>query len=128
MSIGQKNQYKFIIKFLLIGGINTIIGYTITSLFLYMDLFKDIINLLIANIIIITINFFNYKKNLFKIKGNVNKYIYKFLILYFIIYIIQSIILININELPFYIQSAIISIVSALISYIGQTKYVFKTK
>jgi len=128
MSIKPQNQYKFIFKFILIGIINTIIGYTILSIFLYFNFFYDIVNLLIANILIITINFFNYKKNLFKINGNIKKYIYKFIYLSIFIYIIQSIILTNIENIEFYIQSLILSIISSIISYIGQTKYVFKTE
>lgn len=125
MSINFYNKHKQFIKFFFVGGLNTLFGYSILA-FLTLLNFHYVITTFIATVLGILFNFKTTGCLVFK-KNN-NKLIFKFLLVYFLIYVlslcfIKTLLLFGFSNL--YCIYAILLIPNALLSFYLMKKFVF---
>jgi len=116
-----------IIRFFFVAGLNTIFGYGIFALFLYIGLHYTLAGF-ISTILGILFNFKMYGLLVFKNKNN--NLIFRFLLVYLITYcvaisFIWALEQININH---YYALGIIAIPNALLAYVLNKKLVFEKK
>lgn len=109
------------IRFLLVGGLNTLVGYSIFALFLFLGLRSDLA-LLFATCFGIVFNFKSISKLVFSI--NHNALFYKFFLLYAVLYLGNLSLLKLLDNLihnPYY--SGIVSIMLITVpSYYGNKR------
>lgn len=120
----MKIDYLFI-KFALVGILNTIFGYSIFALLLYLNLHYSIA-VILSTIIGILFNFKTTGTLVFKNKNN--KLIFKFISVYAFTCTI-GIIILRIAEIlgqNLYLSGIISTGICAIISYLLQKKWVFK--
>lgn len=125
MSIDFHNKHKQFIKFILVGGLNTLFGYSILALLTLLN-FHYAITTFIATVLGILFNFKTTGYIVFK-KNN-NKLIFKFLLAYGIIYLlslgfIKTFIFFGFDNL--YCIYALLLIPNALLSFFLMKKFVF---
>jgi putative flippase GtrA len=119
------------LRYLLVGGINTIFGYVISNLVYYS--FSKYLHILIigiiANIICITFSFLTYKKLVFRTKENWLKEYFRCYLVYGLIAFIGIFamwILVDGCSLPFWLSQGVITIFIVLFSYICHSRFSFK--
>ena len=123
------NQEK--IKYLLVGGINTLAGYLI-GVGLYKALCNDMNIFLIgaiSNILSITVYFFNYKIFVFRTKGMWLLEYMKAYLIYSgtaIIGILLLWIFVHKMEMSIWLCQSLIMVCTVIISYIGHSRYTFR--
>jgi len=115
------------VRFLVVGGINTVFGYSIYALFIYLGLHYSIAALL-GTILGILFNFKTTGKIVFDSSNN--SLLLKFIGVYFITYLIslaflKGLVLLNIN---LYLAGALVILPNAVIAYLLNKKIVFVTK
>ena len=125
MDINLYSKYKQFIKFLFVGGLNTLFGYGILVLLTLLN-FHYVLTTFIATVLGILFNFKTTGCLVFK-KNN-NKLIFKFLLVYFLVYVlslcfIKTFLFFGFNNL-YYIY-AILLIPNALLSFYLMKKFVF---
>ena len=116
------------IKFLLVGGVNTLVGYALFSFFVFIG-FGDILAPLFANILGILFNFRTY--GYFVFKNTDNRLLFKFFAIYFILYICNVAGLMIFAKAGLenrYISGFILVLPLALIGFYLNSKYVFKKR
>lgn len=123
----SKIQENSFIRFLLVGIINTIFGYLIFSLFIYLG-FHFSIAIIFSTLAGILFNFKTIGIIVFKSREN--RLIFKFFLVYLIIYVIN---LIGLKALGFYspnryMDQAILAPFLAVVSYLLNKKFVFNKK
>lgn len=118
---------KRIIRFLVIGGINTIFGYIVFATAIYLGLHYSMASLL-SIILGILFNFKTSGKIVFK--NSSNRLIFQFAFVYLIVYGVHvlSLSILNSFGINNYIGGAILVLPIALLTYILQSKIVFKYK
>lgn len=120
-------DFKFI-KFLFVGCLNTVFGYSIFALFIFLG-FHYILAVTLSTIIAIIFNFFSTGRLVFK--NNNNQLIFKFLFVYFITWLINTG-FIYIYKLfigsNLYIAGFLILFPNAMLTFILMKYYVFKVK
>lgn len=119
------NKHKQFIKFLFVGGLNTSFGYGVLALFTLLN-FHYVLTTLIAIVLGILFNFKTIGSLVFK--KNDNRLILKFLLVYFLVYIlslcfIKAFLFIGFDNL-YYIY-AILLIPNALLSFCLMKRFVF---
>lgn len=117
----MKNQF---VKFIFVGMVNTLFGYSIYSLLIFLNLHYTIASLLSTVVGVL----FNFKSiGMFVFNNKSNKLIVRFIMVYVITYFI-NIGLISIIKLYFnlYISAAILIIPIALLSFYLNRRFVFK--
>jgi putative flippase GtrA len=119
----KKIDNRFI-KYLFVGGINTLFGYGIFSLFIFMNIHYVIASLLstICGVL------FNFKTTgNFVFKSNDNRLIIRFIGVYAIIYLLNVLFLKGLQYFPLniYESGAVIILPLAIISFLLNRKYVF---
>ncbi|HBM16427.1 MAG TPA: polysaccharide biosynthesis protein GtrA [Lentisphaeria bacterium] len=121
IKLAFKNQFFL---FLVVGGINTVFGYCIFALFIYIGLHYTLA-VLFSTVIGILFNFKTYGSIVFK--SHNNKLIFRFFAVYAITYIINVAYLkVFIPYCNVYILGAIAIIPLAIISYFLNKKFVFE--
>ncbi|MFA5793885.1 MAG: GtrA family protein [Candidatus Brocadiia bacterium] len=113
------------IRFLIVGGVNTVFGYSIYALFIYIGLHYTIAAL--ASTILGVL--FNFKTTgIFVFKSNRNSLLFKFIGVYAVIYLlnIACLKIFNMLEVNMYLAGAILILPLAVLSFILNKKYVFK--
>jgi len=118
------------IRYLLVGGINTVIGYSI-GVGIY-KLLSNQVNIVligfISNILTITISFLTYKIFVFKTKGRwIIEYL-KAYVVYGSMAIFGTILLwffVDLIGFNIWITQALIIMITVAFSYIGHVKYTF---
>lgn len=122
----SKIDNKFI-RFLIVGGINTLFGYSVFALFIFLN-FHYSIATLISVILGILFNFKTTGKLVFE--NNENTLIFKFIGVYIGIYFVNVIGLkmFNILKVDMYLAGVLLILPTAIISFILNKKYVFKQK
>ena len=123
MFVVDKKFYKF----LLVGFLNTIFGYSIFALAIFIG-FHYSIALLLSTVLGIIFNFNSLGYLVFK---NNNKQLFiKFLLVYLFVYIVNLILIKLIFAIVFnyYVSAAIMVIPSAFLSFILLKTYVFNIK
>ena len=122
-----KKRPRFI-KFVLVGILNTIFGYSCFAFFIYRG-FSDITAPFFANLLSILFNFKTYGYLVFKNPDN--HLIFKFSAVYSIVYVLNVcglLILANAGVKNRYLSGLILLIPLALLAYYLNGKYVFKQK
>jgi putative flippase GtrA len=128
----KKNLLDFTFsKFLIIGVINTALGYLIGILIFYT--LKEIYSLhfiiIISNIICMLISYINHKIFVFKTRGNWAVEYLKAVIVYISLAILSGgtlWLLVKIFKIEFWIAQLISIILAATISYFGNSKFTFR--
>ena len=114
------------IKFLLVGGLNTLVGYAFFSFFIFLG-FGDILAPLFANFFGILFNFKTYGHIVFK--NTDNRLIFKFFAVYAILYVCNVVGLIAFAKAGLenrYISGFILLLPIAFLGFYLNKKYVFK--
>lgn len=115
-------------KFLVTGAINTLFGYCIFALFIFLN-FHYTLATLLATILGI---FFNFKTTgIIVFKNRKNKLFFKFILVYgfmYLVTIVQLSFLKSIHMDNMYINYAIAILPNAMLSYFIMKKVVFKEK
>ena len=113
------------IKFIIVGVLNTIVGYGIYWAMLQLD-FNFTIAALVSTLIGIIFNFFTMGRLVFNSKNNA--LFYKFVFVYIFLYLISiaGISFIHNFDISYEIAGAIIIIPRAILSYILNKNVVFK--
>lgn len=122
------NKRPRFIKFVLVGILNTIFGYSCFAFFIYRG-FGDISAPFFANLLSILFNFKTYGYLVFKNPDN--HLIFKFSAVYSIVYVLNVCGLILMANAGFenrYISGLILLMPLALFAYYLNGKYVFKQK
>lgn len=116
---------KRFIKFLFVGGLNTLFGYSLFALFIFLG-FHYVIAITLGTIIAILFNFKTTGMIVFKSKDN--KLIYKFFGAYSIVYVLNVIGLkiFNYYNISNYIAGAVLILPIATMSFLLMRKFVFK--
>jgi putative flippase GtrA len=120
------------LRYLIIGGINTIFGYLVSNL-LYYKIFPwlHIVAVgVIANIICITFSFLTYKIFVFKTKGNWLKEYLRCYLVYGLSMILGILLmwgLVDGLSLPFWLCQGFVMILTIIFSYIGHSRFSFKS-
>ena len=115
------------VRFLFVGGINTLFGYTVFSVFILLKIHYAIASLL-STIIGVLFNFFTTGKIVFK--NNDPKLIFKFFGVYGIIYLINLLFLkiFDTYHVNMLIAGAILVFPMAILSYFLNKALVFRVK
>lgn len=116
-----------IIRFLLVGGINTIFGYSIYALGIFIGLHYSLATLFCIILGVL----FNFKTTgVIVFKNSKNKHIFKFGMVYGIIYLVNVLLLTFFNTFGVnnYIGGAIIILPIAFLTFFLQKKLVFSKK
>ncbi|MDQ7062031.1 MAG: GtrA family protein [Sulfurimonas sp.] len=118
---------KQIISFLLVGIINTIVGYSLYALFIYLG-FSYILSVLFATILGVLFNFKTIGKFVFKSKSD--NAILKFILVYSIVFVVNIVIIKIFKGYEFndYLSGLFAIIPASAISFILNKYYVFKDK
>lgn len=119
----QNNNYQFI-KFLFVGGLNTLFGYGIYALFLALG-FDYAIAVFGGTLLSVLFNFKTTGMLVFKNKNN--GLIFKFFGVYFFVYILNTLSLSVFNYFNFnlYLAGFVLLFPMALVSYYLMKKFVF---
>jgi len=117
-------QYKFV-KFLITGSINTIFYYILFSIYIYIG-FNYKLAVLLATLFGVFFSFKSFGKYVFE---NTNrKLIYKFSLVYIILYFI-NILIINLSNIVidnYYISGLIATLFCAVLSFVLNNIFVFR--
>ena len=129
----MKYQKLKLSKIFLVGIVNTICGYSIFSLLLYFFSgyfrYSYLAISIVSNILSISIAFMNYKFFIFQTKGNYMREYFKFYITYafsICFGLIMLPFLVEVFHLSPYIAGFLLIPLSAIISFIGHSKFSFK--
>jgi putative flippase GtrA len=116
---------KRFIKFLFVGGINTVFGYALYALFIYLGMHYSLA-VLLGTIIGIMFNFKTTGKFVFR--NNNNSLIFKFVGVYIITYCLNVAALSIFDHYHFdlYAAGLFLLLPMALISYVLNSRFVFK--
>ncbi|KRE75861.1 GtrA family protein [Paenibacillus sp. Soil750] len=115
---------KFV-KFLVVGGINTVFGYSLFALFIYFN-FHYAIATLCATVIGIFFNFKTIGSIVFKSKNN--NLLFRFFIVYGFVYLLNILLMFLLNSLVndnHYVSGAMTVFPLAILSFLLNKKYVF---
>jgi putative flippase GtrA len=113
------------IRFLLVGGINTIFGYGLFAFFIYVNLHYSVA-LLLSTILGVLFNFKTTGKLVFK--SSDNRLIVRFFAVYGMVYVINVGLLKGFQwlGLNFYIAGAILVLPLSVLSFLLNRRFVFK--
>ena len=117
----RDNQFA---KFLVVGLVNTIVGYSIFSFFIFINLHYALASLLATLLGIL----FNFKTTgVLVFKNRDNSLIARFFLVYAVVYILNIISLKFFNDLNInmYLSGAILMVPLAVLSFILNKKFVF---
>jgi len=118
---------KRLIKFLAVGGLNTLFGYAVFAVLISIGLHYTIA-VLIGTIIGVPFNFKTTGKLVFD--SHDNRLIWKFFVVYGIIYLLNIIGLYFLKQISvdIYVAGAILILPMALVSFGLNKKYVFRER
>lgn len=111
-------------KFLLVGGLNTVFGYALFSLFIFLHLHYSLASLF-STILGVAFNFKTTGSLVFKSKEN--KLIIRFIGVYVIVYLL-NVSLLKCSQwlhLNLYLSGAILILPLAVVSFLLNRRYVF---
>ncbi|WP_375475201.1 GtrA family protein [uncultured Nostoc sp.] len=115
---------KRFIKFLIVGGINTLFGYSIFVMLILLN-FRYELAVLISTMCGVLFNFKTTGTLVFKNKNN--KLIFKFIVVYIIIYLLQLFLLKQLlaYKINLFVAEVLILLPLALVSYTLNKIFVF---
>jgi putative flippase GtrA len=125
INIIKRNFNNRFIKFLFIGVINTVFGYSIYAILLWIKLHYTLA-LMIATIMGILFNF--KTTGIFVFQNNKNRLLYRFILTYSSAYLVNILILKFFKSLDInlFIVQAILVLPMALVSFLLNKHFVFK--
>lgn len=120
-----------LVRYLVTGGINTLLSYAVGASLFYIliDKIHYIIIMIISTIVNVTISYFNYKFIVFKTKGNYIREYLRFYIVYSVpigFGFIAFPICYQALDMNPYLAQALIMAVTVIASYIGHKKISFR--
>ena len=120
------NKHQKFIRFLFLGALNSAFGYGLFSFFVFLGLHYSLAALL-ATILGVCFNFFTTGKFVFDALQK--KYIFRFLLVYFLLYILNVLFLKILlkNGLNEYTSGFILLPAMAILGYVLQSKFTFKS-
>ncbi|MFD0716748.1 GtrA family protein [Paenibacillus sp. GCM10027626] len=113
------------IRFLFVGGLNTIFGYAVFSLFLYFNFHYTIASLL-STLLGILFNFKTIGRLVFENKNN--RLFYRFMAVYLIMYLLNILLLKLLSSVfsNLYYLAAVLIIPMAILSFLLNKSIVFR--
>lgn len=121
------------IRFLMVGGVNTVVGYAIFAALTYWVLadvpFGYLISLIISYAIAITLAFVLYRRFVFPVKGNVVRDFLRFVSVYAVaiganILALPALVeVVGLHPLP---AQAIVLVVTTILSFVGHKYFSFR--
>ena len=126
-SLNAFQKHKQFVLFLMIGGVNTVFGYSIFALLISFKL-NYILAALVSTVAGIIFNFNTFGRVVFK---NIHKNLFlKFLLVYAVAYIVNVglLTLLDLFIHNFYMNGAISMLIVAFLSYTLNKNHVFKEK
>ena len=121
-------DFKFTLfqKYILIGGVNTLFGYGIFALCLFLG-FHYSLSVLIATVLGVLFNFQTYGRIVFE--GHSNRLIGRFVSVYILIYFINVLLiaLLDFFRVDLYIAGVIVLFPTAYLGYLLNKRLVWKT-
>lgn len=123
----KSTESKIIVRFLLVGILNTLFSYSVFSLLVFFDIKADT-SLLISYIFGIAFNFSTFSRLVFESSGYNKKE--KFIIVYIFLYLL-NVLLLNLMQLlitNLYFCQFILLLPMAATTYYLNSKFVFKLK
>lgn len=115
------------IRFLLVGGLNTLFGYSVYGLLLFLGL-NYMLAVLLSTVLGV---FFNFKTiGCFVFRNNSWHLIVRFIIIYGVIYLLNLSILAFFNSIQFnlFIAQALAILPMAILSFVLNKKFVFEER
>lgn len=131
MSEGKVIQVGQKLRFILVGGLNTIIGFLSYFLFLYIFEVNYTLSLFISHVIGVINSYFWNKNYTFNVKKGSKGMILKFIFLYFSTFLINYAILtllVEIVKINPIISQLVSLTITTIVSFIGQKYWSFKEK
>lgn len=132
MKFYEKKELRQVVKFLMVGVLNTIVGYGLYVSCLYFLKCNYFIASTISYIIGVTHAFFWHKLWTFRSKGHILKELAKFISMTFmnsyLLYVGIITLLVEITKLNPYVSGAIATGFCAIISYLLNRYWIFRKK
>lgn len=118
---------KQFFRFLLIGAVNTVFGYSVFSLFIFLGFHYAIASLL-ATIVGVLFNFMTTGRYVFN--NRENSLIGKFFLVYGLVYVcnVGLLKIMDAYSVDMYVAGALILLPMALLSYVLNKKFVFEVE
>jgi len=115
-----------IFRFLVIGFVNTLFGYGVFAFFIFLH-FHYVLAALVATVLGVIFSFNTIGRIVFE--KNENKLILKFICVYIVTYLLNILGLRILNNTGFssYVSGAILILPMALIAYVLNSEFVFRT-
>ena len=112
-------------KYIIIGGVNTLFGYSVFAIFLFLG-FHYSLSVLIATVLGVFFNFQTYGKLVFR--SHSNHLIGKFILVYVLIYFINVLLiaLLDFFKVDLFIAGVIVLFPSAYFGYLLNKRLVWK--
>jgi len=112
-------------KYIIIGGVNTLFGYSVFAIFLFLG-FHYSLSVLIATVLGVFFNFQTYGKLVFR--SHSNHLIGKFILVYVLIYFINVLLiaLLDFFRVDLFIAGVIVLFPSAYFGYLLNKRLVWK--
>jgi putative flippase GtrA len=116
---------KRFIKFILVGFINTVFGYSVYALFIYLNMHYSLA-VLFATILGVLFNFKSTGRLVFKVNNNAS--LARFIGVYVITYVLNvaALGIFNFYRFDLYVAGLLMILPMALAAYVLQSRYVFK--
>lgn len=123
------------VSFLLVGGINTLIGfgiYTLLTVWVFHDLkFGYLISLVISYAVGITVGYFLYRRFVYKVNGKIFSDFVKFTSVYLFSITLNLILLpafVQLTPIGPVLAQAMVLVITTLVSYFGHGYFSFRRK
>jgi putative flippase GtrA len=116
---------KRFVKFILVGVLNTAFGYSVYALFIYVGMHYSLA-VLIGTILGVLFNFKSTGRLVFKV--NNNALLVRFIGIYIITYVLNvaALGMFNFYHFDLYVAGFLLILPMAAVSYVLQSRYVFK--
>ena len=118
------------VAFLIVGGINTVVGFLCFAGFLLLlGKQRYLVALLCAHVVAVLIAFVLYRFAVFKVRGHVLADLWRFETIYLSALAVNFVVLpllVEIAHLPVLLAQALIVLVTATISWVGHKHYSFR--
>lgn len=128
---GDRETRKKMLRYLIVGGLNTAFGYfaTVGLYYALRSQLHIVVIGVIANVVCITVSFMTYKLFVFSSRGS---WWYEYLRCYVVyggsalIGIAGLWLLVNVLGIPFWIAQGLLMVISVVISFAGHDRFTFK--
>jgi len=118
------------VAFLIVGGINTVVGFLIFAGFLVLlGKQRYLVALVCSHVVAVLIAFVLYRFVVFRVRGHVLADLWRFETVYLSALAVNLVVLpvlVELAHLPVLVAQAIIVLVTSLMSYLGHKHYSFR--